>query len=248
MRGLCLSVACIFMAAIMAMILGGCTEGTGAAGNGDTAGTTNATETTTAATEATTQEITNFEPVINGIPFGISPEELLVKLEELGIDLSFPDYDQNKDIYPENAIRDGRWYSNKWDYENQELLEDPEKMDFFYYYSNSYVDSDKNTIFTEPSFNIEVRYNYKGEFQYIEFFSSQQYSIVDGLHTGDSFEKMKDIYGENYEKSETSRYELCRYFNGEQYLLIGYYFDERTGLTNDTIGYCAISLRPEIYQ
>jgi len=45
MRGLCLSVACIFMAAVMAMILGGCTEGTGA-GNGDTAETTAATETT----------------------------------------------------------------------------------------------------------------------------------------------------------------------------------------------------------
>jgi len=48
MRGLCLSVACIFMAAVMAMMLGGCTEGSGAAGNGDTAETTAGTATTTA--------------------------------------------------------------------------------------------------------------------------------------------------------------------------------------------------------
>jgi len=50
MRGLCLSVACIFMAAVMAVMLGGCTDGAGA-GSGDTAGTTSATETTTAVTE-----------------------------------------------------------------------------------------------------------------------------------------------------------------------------------------------------
>jgi len=46
MRGLGLSVVCIFMAAVMVMILGGCTEGSGAAGNGDTAGTTTGTATT----------------------------------------------------------------------------------------------------------------------------------------------------------------------------------------------------------
>ena len=40
MRGLHLSVVCIFMAAVMAVMLGGCTEGTGGIASGDTAGTT----------------------------------------------------------------------------------------------------------------------------------------------------------------------------------------------------------------
>ena len=39
MRGLYLSVACIFMAAIMAVMLGGCTEGTGGIASGATGGT-----------------------------------------------------------------------------------------------------------------------------------------------------------------------------------------------------------------
>ena len=59
MRGLYLSVACIFMAAVMAVMMGGCTEGTGAGGttSGDAAGTTAGTTVGTTETRLNENEI-----------------------------------------------------------------------------------------------------------------------------------------------------------------------------------------------
>jgi len=70
MRGLCLSVACIFMAAIMAVMLGGCTEGTGAGGttSGDAAGTTAAT------TPTTEVKIMDIDPGLTTLTYGIETE------------------------------------------------------------------------------------------------------------------------------------------------------------------------------
>jgi len=80
--------------------------------SGSSAGTTT---TTTAGTTTTELQFTEFSSTINGIQFGLSPEQLLIELESKNIDLVMPDYSTLYDVI-QNPIKDGRTYNHDASY------------------------------------------------------------------------------------------------------------------------------------
>jgi len=80
--------------------------------SGSSAGTTT---TTTAGTTTAELQFTEFSSTVNGIQFGLSPEQLLIELESKNIDLVMPDYSLVYDGIS-NIVEDGRTYNHDASY------------------------------------------------------------------------------------------------------------------------------------
>ena len=137
------------------------------------------------------------------ILFGILPEELPVKIDELGYEIEIPDYSSFENIWPEDFIKDGRIYSQEWGDDGPE--------GWSYSYTINSDDSDSS---------IFIKYNIDGELETLSM--GFKGPTTEGLAIGDSFEKMIDIYGEDYRKLIVPLGDVYRYFNGNEYLFISF--------------------------
>ena len=171
-----------------------------------------------------TQQITPFSSTVNGIEFGLSPEQLLTKLKELNMELIIPDYSKH-DWWPENAVKDGRWYSPKFDYEKDEGSNNKDEMDFVY-------DTRFVTFF----------YDYLGNMETVDVKS--EISTSEGLKSGDSPDKVIELYGENYIPTNSPMTNAYRYFNGNEYLSITVCSTEPNGVKHDEVMGWSISIHP----
>ena len=119
---------------------------------------------------------TNFEPTVNGIPVGLSPEELLSALRQC--DLELVPADNTGVVLPEGMemIQDGRAYNNS------------------------------NDCFSYSTTNgIHFQYDADGKF-YSFSTRDSNVATAEGLKVGDTTERLFDLYGENYDEFQNYNY------------------------------------------
>lgn len=138
--------------------------------------------------EAPRLEATAFSPDVDGIPYGLKPEELLEVLDQKGIELEPADY-SNPDMLPEGIeiIQDGRQYNTA----NTRFAYSTTKGLSFQYREDDVMDG----VYVD---NADI-------------------PTAEGVKIGDDMETMKDVYGVHCENVYTA-FTSYRYFNGEQTL------------------------------
>ena len=157
-------------------------------------------------TETHEPKETHRPPDAREIPIGSSPEELVAKIDELGYEIEMPDYSKYEEEWPENFIRDGRIYGKR------QNADGTEEWCFGYSIKSP-------NIYTSSTI---VRYNINEEFELMGMDSIGQ-STAEGLANGDSFDKMIEIYREDYAKFAHPLGDAYRYFNGNEYIFVIYH-------------------------
>lgn len=162
--------------------------------------------------DPTALPVTDFAPQVAGFTFDLTPDELLQRLEDEGPELKPADYSVLETIkMDEEPVKDGRQYNAAND-------------DYSYTTTNG------------------IQFWYNDEDKMWEIGTSQaDVPTAEGLRVGDSLDKMREIYGENYQ-ADIYGYPVHRYYNGSYYLLITHGFDEEADVVT---GWC-VSLHYDV--
>lgn len=162
--------------------------------------------------DPTALPVTDFAPQVDGFTFDLTPDELLQRLEDKGLKLEPADYSVLETItMDEEPVKDGRQYNAA-------------NSDYSYTTTNG------------------IKFWYNDEDKMWEIGTSQaDVPTAEGLRVGDSLDKMKEIYGDDY-RTDVQGYPVYQYYNGTYYLNVFHGYEEEENLV---IGW-TITLYPDI--
>lgn len=162
--------------------------------------------------DPTALPVTDFAPQVAGFTFDLTPNELLQRLEDEGLALKPADYSVLETItMDEEPVKDGRQYNAA-------------NSDYSYTTTNG------------------IKFWYNDEDKMWEIGTSQaDVPTAEGLRVGDSLDKMKEIYGDDY-RTEVQGYPVYQYYNGTYYLDVFHGYGEEENLV---IGW-TVTLYPDI--
>lgn len=162
--------------------------------------------------DPTALPVTNFSPEVAGFTFDLTPAELLQTLKDKGLELKPADYSVLEAItMDEEPVMDGRQYNAA-------------NSDYSYTTTNG------------------IKFWYNDEDKMWEIGTAQaDVPTAEGLWVGDSLDKMREIYGDDF-RTDVQDYPVYQYYNGTYYLDVFHGYGEEENLV---IGW-TVTLYPDI--